>query len=178
MFLWSLRWNFIKRTDKHYWSGATPSCCCCLVTQLCSALCDPMDCSSPGSSVRGILQARILEWVAISSSRESSRPRDWTWVSPGKNTGVGCHLFLQGIFLTQGLNPGLLHCRQTLYPCATREAPLVILSSYFKIRANSMAKCVAQKLCYKACKEAVWLKPSLPPPPPQGNKWFRVLTVF
>ena len=37
------------------------------------------------------------------------------WNSPGKNTGVGCHLLLQEIFLTQGLNLGLLHCRQTLY---------------------------------------------------------------
>ena len=42
---------------------------------------DPMDCSPPGSSVHGILQARILEQVAISSSREYSWPRDWTWVS-------------------------------------------------------------------------------------------------
>ena len=40
-----------------------------------------MDCSPPGSSIHGILQARILEWVAISFSRGSSRPRDWTWVS-------------------------------------------------------------------------------------------------
>ena len=40
-----------------------------------------MDCSLPGSSVHGIFQARILEWVAISFSRRSSRPRDWTWVS-------------------------------------------------------------------------------------------------
>ena len=52
-----------------------------LVAQLCPTLCDPMDCSPPGSSVHGILQARILEWVAISSSRESSQPRDWIWVS-------------------------------------------------------------------------------------------------
>ena len=37
------------------------------------------------------------------------------WNSPGKNTGVGCHFLLQGIFLTQGLNPDLLHCRQILY---------------------------------------------------------------
>ena len=44
-------------------------------------LCDPMDCSPPGSSVHGILQARILEWVAISFSRESSRPRDRTQIS-------------------------------------------------------------------------------------------------
>ena len=52
-------------------------------------LCCPMDCSPPGSSVRGILQARILEWVALPSSR--------------------------AISLTQGLNPHLLHCRQILY---------------------------------------------------------------
>ena len=53
-----------------------------LVAQLCPTLCNPMDCSLPGSSVHGILQARILEWVDIPfHSRESSRPRDWTWVS-------------------------------------------------------------------------------------------------
>ena len=39
------------------------------------------DCSPPGSSVHGVLQARILEWIAIPCSRGSSRPRDWTWVS-------------------------------------------------------------------------------------------------
>ena len=53
----------------------------CLVAQLCPTLCDPMDCSPPGSSVHGILQARILEWVAISFSRGSSSPRDQTQVS-------------------------------------------------------------------------------------------------
>ena len=52
-----------------------------LVTQLCLTLCDPMDCSQPGSSVHGIFQARILEWVAISSSRASSQHRDQTQVS-------------------------------------------------------------------------------------------------
>ena len=51
------------------------------VTQSCPTLCDPMDCSLPGSSVHGIFQARVLEWVAISFSRGSSQPRDWTQVS-------------------------------------------------------------------------------------------------
>ena len=51
-------------------------CCVCLVTQSCLTLCDPMDCSPPGSSVRGILQTRILEWVTMPSSRGSSQPRD------------------------------------------------------------------------------------------------------
>ena len=52
-----------------------------LVTQLCPTLWDPMDCSPPGSSVHEIFQSMILEWVAISFSRESSQPRDQTWVS-------------------------------------------------------------------------------------------------
>ena len=53
----------------------------CLVTQLCPTLCDAMNCSPPGSSVHGILQARILELVVIPFSRGSSWPRDQTWVS-------------------------------------------------------------------------------------------------
>ena len=64
--------------------------CCCLVTKSCPTVCDPMDCSLPGSSIHGILQARILEWVATAFSRGSgdhsllrgfSRPRGETWVS-------------------------------------------------------------------------------------------------
>ena len=51
------------------------------VAQSRPTLCASVDCSPPGSSVRGILQAGILEWVAISFSRESSRPRSQTWVS-------------------------------------------------------------------------------------------------
>ena len=49
--------------------------------QLCPTLCDPMDCSLPGSSVHGILQARVLEWVAMPFSRGSSQPKDRTQVS-------------------------------------------------------------------------------------------------
>ena len=45
-----------------------------LVAQSCLTLCDPIDCSPPGSSVHGILQAKILEWIAISHSRVSSAP--------------------------------------------------------------------------------------------------------
>ena len=53
----------------------------CLVAQSCPTLCDLIDCSPPGSSVHGILQARILEWVAIPFSNGSSWPRNWTQVS-------------------------------------------------------------------------------------------------
>ena len=52
-----------------------------LPAQTCLTLCDPMDSSPPGSPVYGISQAKILEWVAISSSTGSSRPRDWTRIS-------------------------------------------------------------------------------------------------
>ena len=62
------------------------ACCCMLrcsvlVTQSCLTLCDPMACSPPGSSVHGILQLRILEWIAMPSSKGSSQPRDRTEVS-------------------------------------------------------------------------------------------------
>ena len=53
----------------------------CSVTQSCLTLFDPVDHSLPSSSVHGIFKARILEWVALSSSRESSQPRDQTHVS-------------------------------------------------------------------------------------------------
>ena len=60
----------------------TVFCVLCLVTQSCPTLCNPMDCSPPGSSLSmGIIQARILEWVAISSFKGSSQPRDGTQVS-------------------------------------------------------------------------------------------------
>ena len=69
----------------------------CLVAQLCPTLCNPTDCSLPGSSVHGD--------------------------SSGKNTGVSCHALLQGIFPTQGLNPGLPHCKEIIYPSVHGESP-------------------------------------------------------
>ena len=59
--------------------------CMCSVVLLCLTLCEPVDCTLPGSSAHVIFS--------------------------GKNSGVGCHFLLQGIFLTQESNPGLLHCR-------------------------------------------------------------------
>ena len=59
-----------------------PACvCACLIAQSCRTICDPMNSGPPDSSVHGILQARILEWVAIPLSRELPQPRDQTWVS-------------------------------------------------------------------------------------------------
>ena len=72
----------------------------CLVAQSCLTLFHPMDCSPPGSSVH----------------------ED----SPGKNTGVGCHALLHGIFPTQGSNPGLPHCRQILYHLSHQKRPRIV----------------------------------------------------
>ena len=91
-------------------------------------LCDPMDCSLPGSSVHGIFQAIVLEWIAISFSSRSSQPRDGTqvsrivdrhftvWATRAAQEYWRCSLsLLQEIFPTQESNQGLLHCRQILY---------------------------------------------------------------
>ena len=75
--------------------------CVCLVIHSCLTLYNPMDYSLPGTSVRGD--------------------------SPGKNTKMGCHVLLQGIFPTQGLNPGLPHCRQIPYCLSHQGSPKVIL---------------------------------------------------
>ena len=115
------------------------------VTQWCLILWDPMDCSLPGPSIHGILQARILKWVTFPFSRESSQPRDWTQVSciasdslpsepPGKpkNTGAGSLSLLQEIFPTQESNWGLRQCRWILYQLSHQGRPLCVrLPCYF-----------------------------------------------
>ena len=75
-----------------------------LVTQSCPTLCDPLDCSLPGFSICGIFQARILEWIAISFSRGSSRPRDWTQGFPGGLAGKESACSVGDL----GSNPGLV----------------------------------------------------------------------
>ena len=107
--------------------------------QLCLTLCNPIDGSPLGSSVPGILQARILEWVAIPFSRGSSQPRDRTQVShtaggffflsaepqgKPKNTGVGRLSLLQQIFPTQELNRGLLQLQAILYQLSYQGSPV------------------------------------------------------
>ena len=61
--------------------------CVCVYAQSCLTLCDSMNCSLPGSTVHGVFQAKILEWVANSYSRGSSQPKDWTHVSCVSCTG-------------------------------------------------------------------------------------------
>ena len=71
-----LLWYAFPQTG--FWLSARV---CAKSFQSCLTLCNPRGCSPPGSSVHGILQARILEWVAMPSSMGSSQPRDWTCIS-------------------------------------------------------------------------------------------------
>ena len=86
----------VEQQIKVGWKTFTQNRCCCLVTRSCPALCNPMDCSQPGSSLHGIFRAKILD---------------------------GCHFLLQGTFLTQRSDPCLLLGRPVLYHCITWEAP-------------------------------------------------------
>ena len=133
-----------------------------------------MDCSLQGSSIHGIFQARILEWVAISFSKASSQPWVSTWVSrisgrrftiwatkeahescsivsdslrphglyspwnsPGQKTGVGSLSLLQGIFPTQGSNPGLPHCTWILYQLSHKGSPKGVLPPHWGVEPRS-----------------------------------------
>ena len=111
----------------------------CLVTQLCHTLYDPWTIAHQAPLSMGILQARILEWGAMPYSGDlpnpGIKPRSPTLQEdslpsepPGKprNTGVGSLPLLQGIFLTQESNWGLLHCRRILYHLSTREAHICV----------------------------------------------------
>ena len=76
------------------------------VAQLCLTLCNPVDCSPPSSSVHGILQARVLEWVAISFSRGSSQPRDRTQVSLIAGRSSPLNLFSLPLYSRKGFDLG------------------------------------------------------------------------
>ena len=94
----------------------------CLITQSCPTLCDPIDYSPPGSSVRGD--------------------------SPDKNTGVGCHALFQGIFPNHGSNLGLPHCGQILYHLGHQGSPRILeWVAYPFSRGSSWPKCWTGVFC-------------------------------
>ena len=135
-------WWMLQNNYLYFWqlwknkTAAAAAAAASKTHQSCPTLCDPIDGSPPGSPIPGILQARTLEWVAISFSNawkwkvkvsrsvmsDPQRPHGLQptrllhlWDFPGKGTRVGCHFLLQGIFPAQGSNLGLPHCRQMLY---------------------------------------------------------------
>ena len=81
--MFSVLWiqNWVSQARVPFSRRLSSSVCVVSCFKSCPSLCDPMDSSQPGSSVHGILQARILEWVAMPSSRRSSSPRDQTCIS-------------------------------------------------------------------------------------------------
>ena len=128
----------------------------CLIAQSCPTLCDPMDCSPPGSSVhvdRGVEYWSSLPCLLLLHSpgdlpNPGAEPRFPTLQAnslpsepPGKskNTEVGNLSLFQGIFLTQELNWGLLHCRQILYQLSYQRSPYMhmlrlLLSRFSRVR--------------------------------------------
>ena len=99
-----------------------------LVVQPCPCLCNPMDWGLP---------ARFL----CPGDFPGKNARLRAWNSPGKNTGVGSHSFLQGIFPTQASNPGLPHCKQILYHLTHQDSP----QEYLK---HSQDCVVPTKICF------------------------------
>ena len=112
---------------------------CVLVTQSCPTLWDPMDCSQPGSSVHGD--------------------------SPGRNTQVGCHTLLQGVFPTQGSNPGLPHGRHILYHLSHQGSQKI--SSAGKEGSRVLSQ--QAQLCCLGSRLLCGF--SIPPQGPQSPSW-------
>ena len=106
----SFFWNLFRSAVPYIVSGVYSIV---LVAQSCLILSDPMDCSPRGSSAHEIF--------------------------PGKDTGVGCHFLLQGIFPTQGSNPGLLHCGQILYRLSYKGNLMYTVGIWQKRKMNEWA---------------------------------------
>ena len=138
--------------------------CVCVfaVTQSCSTLWNPMgdkplgDCSPPGSSVHRFSRQEYWSELSFPSPGDlpnlGTEPRSPALQAdslpsklPGKpkNTGAGCRSLLQGISLTQGSNPGLLHCRRILYCLSHQESPsqvYCLINKYNVLSSNTMIK--------------------------------------
>ena len=139
--------NFCKSTVDLLPCGVM---CVCLVAQSCPTLWNTMDWNPPGSSVQGILQARILEWVAIPSSRGSFQSRDRTQVSHivgrlftvwatkefQKKTGMGSLFLLQGKFQLRN-QTRVSYIEGDFTTWATQEAPGMCIHPQFVIKKRS-----------------------------------------
>ena len=132
----------------------------CLVSQLYLTLCNPIDCSPPGSSVHGNSPGKNTGVVAMPSSRGSFQPRDWTQVScivgwfftnshKGSPTGVVSLSLLQPIFLTQESNHGLLHCRQILYQLNYQGKGFLMASPHVEVSLGT--ETMSPKISFVQC---------------------------
>ena len=111
---WVSHWfnKYLSSSSFGIWIKAL-TCMCAKSLQLCPTLCDPMDCSLPGSSVQGILQARILEWVTLPSSRikahECNTKTKMGGLGPRNELGIWCSIinFFKDFFALNFSSPGL-----------------------------------------------------------------------
>ena len=128
--------------------------CWCQVAQLCLTLCDAMDCSPPGSSVHGTLQARIQEWVAISFSRAFSWPRDWT-----------CIFYVPSIGLAPPGKPSLLLSSVQFSPVMSNS-----LQPHGLQHTRLLCPTPSPRVCSNSCPLSQWCHPtissSVTPSPP------------
>ena len=131
-----------------------------------------MDCSPPDSTVHGILQARILEWVAVTSSSGSFQCRDQTHISYISCTGrqflyhwSGFLFLLQRIFPTQGLNPCLLHWQvdslslSHQFSSVAQSCPTLRLHAY----STPWLSCPSPtpRACWNSCPSSQWWHPTI-----------------
>ena len=126
-----------------------PLCVCAKSIQSCPTLCDPMDCSPLSFSVHGIIQTRILEWVAIPFSRGSSQPRNWTQVS--------CII-------------GRFYCLSSQgSPCM----PLLLLSRFSRVRLCATPETAAHQAppSLGFSKQEHWSGLPFPSPVRESEKW-------
>ena len=133
------------------------------VAQSCPTLCDPMDCSLPGFSVRGIFQATVLEWVAISFSRGSSRPRNRTQVSR-----IAGRRFT--LWTTREAHLVYLNTMKWLFPKGRTFQLWVRISTYaYSVPNNVVLFIVELSECfmYSTYKFCYGLNVCVPPPTPQ-----------
>ena len=140
-------------------------CVCVLVAQSCPIPCNPMDCTPPGSSVHGILQARVLEWVAIPFCRGSSRPRNWTWVSciaGGFSTSWatrGAPNMLSSLLRRSVVSDSLRPHGLQLQRCANEDLPLPGPSGCPQSRTAAARPCQASPSCTEAPRSAPSARP-------------------
>ena len=109
------------------------TCRCAKSLQSCPAVCDPMDCSPPSSSVHGILQARILEWVAMPSSRGSSQPRDQIFVSM-------CSELAGGFFNTSVTLEAPYSLHSVNYSASSVYVCVCVLGGIFNVYSNPLSR--------------------------------------
>ena len=128
-----------------------------LVTQSCLTLCDPVDCWLPDSSVHGILQARILEWVAIPFSWGSFWPRDWNWVSH-----IAGRFFT--ICATKDMNDkSNSSCKRIQFSSVQFSCSVMSdsLRSHGLLHARSPCPTPTPGVCSNSCPSSQWCHPTI-----------------